>query len=75
MAGRHCHLRQGGHGAVIKLLLESGKVDVNSTDKNGQTPLSYAAKEGHNTVVKLLQPPPMSGLLASQRPLWQLAHA
>ena len=40
-----------GHEAVVKLLLETGKVDVESKDKYGQTPLSWAAVRGHDAVV------------------------
>jgi ankyrin repeat protein len=36
------------------LLLETGKVDVDSKDENGETPLSWAAYNGHEAVVKLL---------------------
>ncbi|KAK4232662.1 ankyrin repeat-containing domain protein, partial [Achaetomium macrosporum] len=36
------------------LLLGTGKVDVNATDNNGRTPLSWAAGNGHEAVVKLL---------------------
>jgi ankyrin repeat protein len=43
-----------GHETVVKLLLESGLVDVNSLDIHSQTPLSLAATEGHQAVVKLL---------------------
>ncbi|OCL00607.1 ankyrin, partial [Cenococcum geophilum 1.58] len=44
-----------GHEAVAKLLLETGKVNVESKDtKYGQTPLSWAARGGHEAVVKLL---------------------
>ncbi|KAF4627618.1 hypothetical protein G7Y89_g10540 [Cudoniella acicularis] len=43
-----------GHEAVVKLLLETGHVDVESKDKNGQTPLSWAPQGGHEAVVKLL---------------------
>jgi ankyrin repeat protein len=39
---------------VVKLLLESGKVDVDSRDNQKQTPLSLAAQNGHEAVVKLL---------------------
>ena len=45
---------EGGHEAVVKLLLEAGGVDVDSKDKYGQTPLSWAAERGHKAVVKLL---------------------
>ena len=37
----------------MKLLLEKG-VDVESEDGFGQTPLSWAAANGHEAVVKLL---------------------
>src|SRR5262249_22558006 len=46
---------RNGHGAVVKLLLETGKVDVDSKDgRFGLTPLSWAARNGHEAVVKLL---------------------
>jgi ankyrin repeat protein len=45
---------RGGHKVVVKLLLETGKVDVNSKDKNGRTLLSWSAKDGHEAMVKLL---------------------
>ena len=45
---------QRGHEAIVKLLLETGKVDVNSRGTLGQTPLSWAAERGHEAVVKLL---------------------
>jgi ankyrin repeat domain-containing protein 50 len=39
----------------VKLLLETGKVDVDSKDtNNGRTPLWWAAENGHEAVVKLL---------------------
>ena len=48
---------QKGHEAVVKLLLETSKVNVNSKDDmDGRTPLSWAARNGHEVVVKLLQP-------------------
>ena len=44
-----------GHEAVVKLLLATGKVEVDSKDtKYGRTPLSWAAENGHEAVVKLL---------------------
>ncbi|KAI9658357.1 MAG: hypothetical protein M1821_002490 [Bathelium mastoideum] len=43
-----------GHDAAVRLLLNTGKVDVNSKDPHGRTPLSWAACEGHEAVVRLL---------------------
>ncbi|OCK75239.1 ankyrin, partial [Lepidopterella palustris CBS 459.81] len=37
-----------------KLLVETGKVDLDSRDASGRTPLSWAAEKGHEAVVKLL---------------------
>ncbi|GKU07360.1 unnamed protein product, partial [Fusarium langsethiae] len=43
------------HEAVVKMLLDTGKVDVNATDTEyGRTPLLWAAENGHETVVKML---------------------
>jgi len=39
---------------VVKLLLKRRDVDPNRSDKDGGTPLSYTAKEGHR-VIQLLQ--------------------
>ena len=56
MIRRRCRrLTEGGHEAVVKLLLATGKVDVDSKDTEyDQTPLSWAAAGGHEAVVKLL---------------------
>ncbi|KAK7415016.1 hypothetical protein QQZ08_012456 [Neonectria magnoliae] len=44
-----------GHEAIVKLLLSTGNIDVDSRDaKYGQTPLSWAAENGHEAIVKLL---------------------
>lgn len=43
-----------GHEAVVRLLLETGQVDVNLRDPDGRTPLSLAAEIGHIAVVRLL---------------------
>jgi ankyrin repeat protein len=43
-----------GNKAVVKLLLETGKVDVNLKDRDGWTPLSIAASYGNEAVVKML---------------------
>ncbi|KAF2203022.1 ankyrin, partial [Delitschia confertaspora ATCC 74209] len=46
---------EGDHKAVVKLLLETEKVEVNAKDwYRSMTPLSLAAKGGDETVVKLL---------------------
>jgi ankyrin repeat protein len=42
-----------GCEAVVKLLLDKG-ADLQSKDKYGRTPLSWAAEKGHEAVVKLL---------------------
>ena len=43
-----------GHDEVVKLLLNGKEVQVDSKDKNGRTPLSWAAAKGHEAVVGLL---------------------
>jgi ankyrin repeat domain-containing protein 50 len=43
-----------GHTAVVRLLLDSGKVDANCKDGYGYTPLSLAAENRHEAVVRLL---------------------
>ncbi|KAL6230209.1 hypothetical protein BDW75DRAFT_76984 [Aspergillus navahoensis] len=44
-----------GHEAVVKLLLKTGKMDVDCKDSEyHRTPLSLAAEKGHEAVVKLL---------------------
>ena len=45
---------RNGHEAVVKLLLETGKVDVESKDNDGRMALSWAARNGHEAAVKLL---------------------
>jgi ankyrin repeat protein/nucleoside phosphorylase len=40
--------------ALVKVLLATRKVDINSRTKDGRTPLSWAAASGHEAVVKLL---------------------
>lgn len=43
-----------GHEAVVKLLLRTEQMDVNSKCHNGSTPLHWAAAFGQNEVVKVL---------------------
>ena len=46
---------RNGHEAVVKLLLDTGEVDVDSKDLGySHTPLLWAAKNGHAAIVKLL---------------------
>ncbi|KAK3947967.1 hypothetical protein QBC32DRAFT_223034, partial [Pseudoneurospora amorphoporcata] len=45
---------ENGHEAVIKLLLDTGKVDADPKDRDGRTALCMAAANGHEAVVKLL---------------------
>lgn len=42
------------HEAVVKMLLDTGKVEVDSRDKHGQMPLSLAAEKGEEAVVQIL---------------------
>ncbi|OBT39451.1 hypothetical protein VE00_11019 [Pseudogymnoascus sp. WSF 3629] len=43
-----------GHEAVLKLLLNTGKANADSKDKDGRTALSWAAGNGHEAIVRLL---------------------
>ena len=43
-----------GYEAVVKLLLDTNKVDIDSKDNDALAPLLWAAKCGHEAVVKLL---------------------
>ncbi|KAF5860120.1 hypothetical protein ETB97_002027 [Aspergillus alliaceus] len=45
---------ENGHKAVVKLLLDTGKVDVDSKDPYSRASLSRAAGSGNEAVVKLL---------------------
>ena len=42
------------HPAVVKLLLETDKVEVDPEDGSGRTPLSWATRDGNEAMVKLL---------------------
>lgn len=39
---------------IVELLLDTGRVDVNKKDPEGNTPLSWAVKRGHEGIVRLL---------------------
>ncbi|KAK2017089.1 hypothetical protein LZ32DRAFT_577078, partial [Colletotrichum eremochloae] len=43
-----------GRKEVVKMLLDTDKVEVDTRENDGLTPLSLAAKEGHKEVVKVL---------------------
>ena len=43
-----------GREAIVKLLLETNQVDVNSKDRLDRTPLSYAAQIGNQEIVRFL---------------------
>jgi ankyrin repeat protein len=43
-----------GQEIIVKLLLETGEVDIDSKDNGGQTSLSWAARNGYEAVVKLI---------------------
>ncbi|KAK3347574.1 hypothetical protein B0H65DRAFT_460823 [Neurospora tetraspora] len=45
---------KNGHEAVVKLLLDTSKVDAGAQDRYGRTALHIAAENGHEAVVKLL---------------------
>ncbi|KAH8649012.1 ankyrin repeat-containing domain protein, partial [Ilyonectria robusta] len=45
---------EGGHEAVVRLLLEKGAA-IEARDRYGWTPLSLAAGGGHMAVVRLLK--------------------
>jgi ankyrin repeat protein len=43
-----------GREAIVKLLIETDKVDVDSEDEHGRTPLLWAAMNGYEVVVTML---------------------
>jgi ankyrin repeat protein len=52
---RHCPgAASEGYELVVRLLLKTGRVDVDSKNSDGFTPLSRAAMNGHEAVVRLL---------------------
>ena len=45
---------KSGHESVVEMLLGRGDVDPNQQDRDGKTPLWWAALRGHEGVVKIL---------------------
>ena len=43
-----------GHDMVVKMLLDTGKLDADSRSSSGKTPLSRSALHGHNAVIRML---------------------
>jgi ankyrin repeat protein len=43
-----------GSEAVVKMLLETGKADMERKDIAGRTALSWATEKGHHVIFKLL---------------------
>lgn len=43
-----------GHKGVVRVLLDTGKVDVDAKDEDGQTPLLFVAARGYETMVRML---------------------
>jgi hypothetical protein len=56
-----------GHEAVVKLLLVTSKVDADSKDSDGRTPLSWAVR---NDVAWVLQASPLNHHLATASSLY-----
>ncbi|MCJ1288448.1 hypothetical protein MMC26_007806, partial [Xylographa opegraphella] len=48
------YLAELGNEIILALVLGSWKASIDSKDKNGQTPLSWAAANRHEAVIKLL---------------------
>lgn len=53
MAGHCYHMPPRRHAAAVKLLLDTGRVDIQLKDENGYRLLSYAA-EGRHAVGTIL---------------------
>ncbi|RYP66506.1 hypothetical protein DL770_008790 [Monosporascus sp. CRB-9-2] len=47
---------KAGFVNIVKLLLSSGRVDVNKADLRGRRALHYACKNGHDSIVQLFLP-------------------
>jgi len=40
--------------AVVRLLVDEYNIEADSRDRDGRSPLSYAAEWGHDAIVRLL---------------------
>lgn len=49
-----CLAAEYGHEALVKLLLDTGKVYLHAEDRDGRTALQLAVEKEHEAVVKLL---------------------
>jgi ankyrin repeat protein len=50
------HLAAGfGLEKILEILLKGNDINADSKDSDSRTPLSWAAENGHEAVVKLLQ--------------------
>lgn len=56
------HAAAAGHAGIVKLLLATGKVDVNAKALNLDTPLSLAIRASHEDIVQLLLADPRTDL-------------
>jgi ankyrin repeat protein len=61
--------------AVVQVLLATGDVDVDSKDNYGQTPLSFAAQNGHEAIVSLLLEKGADPAIRDSSGLTPLIHA
>ncbi|KAH8695748.1 ankyrin repeat-containing domain protein [Phaeosphaeriaceae sp. PMI808] len=65
-----------GHEDVVRLLLDTGKTDLDVRDNDSQTPLFWAARNEHKAIVKLLLATGKVDVNAKNKDGWApLSHA